>query len=348
MFEFIAQMRKRSLLRQLDRGSISARTKAARALGRLRDPEAVNTLIKCLRNDEAPFHDLREAAALALGEIGDERAIYPLINHLLGDYGVEFSRPFPPAFDALARIGGSAVVDELVKRLTGIYRVEAAQTLAKLGEVKWLEYVRGDLQDYVRLGETGDTRLINCFMRTWCTSYAYWCDTKEHFCSDSEFYIRRKEEYRKEAVAIISGLDAIAKSEPQSITLALSQQLWDASSLFKTAGKTALKTLFIHIDSKTIMRAISNELQVKGTKGGIVSHYAEALGAIADIEAIPVLNDCINYVSHHNRQAAAHALGQIGDVAGLAVLHQRLEKEQEKEVRESILIAIKEIQSQTP
>jgi HEAT repeat protein len=53
----------------------SSRWKAAEALGRLGDPEAVEELIGTLWDDDAR---VRRKAAWALGQIGDRRAYAPL------------------------------------------------------------------------------------------------------------------------------------------------------------------------------------------------------------------------------------------------------------------------------
>jgi HEAT repeat protein len=53
--------------------------KAAEALGRIRDPRAVEQLIAALKDEEI---GVREAAAKALGEISDPRAVEPLIAAL--------------------------------------------------------------------------------------------------------------------------------------------------------------------------------------------------------------------------------------------------------------------------
>jgi hypothetical protein len=56
------------------------RRTAARALGDIRDPQAVDPLINVLQGD--PEYTVRTAAANALGQIKDQRAIWALVNIL--------------------------------------------------------------------------------------------------------------------------------------------------------------------------------------------------------------------------------------------------------------------------
>lgn len=54
-------------------------SKAACALGDMRDPMAVEPLVEALESGD---EDVRQAAAKALGDIGDDRAVAPLLNAL--------------------------------------------------------------------------------------------------------------------------------------------------------------------------------------------------------------------------------------------------------------------------
>lgn len=77
------------LLGKLSLGSDKEETISA--LGKLRDPRAVNPLIKLLtQDDEMPSN--QRVAALALGNIGDNRAIEPLLKALKNaDYSVQYA-----------------------------------------------------------------------------------------------------------------------------------------------------------------------------------------------------------------------------------------------------------------
>ena len=91
-------------------GGYPLRRNAARALGKIGDPSAVEPLITCLG---CPDYYVREAAARALGEIGARRAIGPLLALLEG--GVEAAQlvegkphlvqPYDATIEALGELG---------------------------------------------------------------------------------------------------------------------------------------------------------------------------------------------------------------------------------------------------
>jgi HEAT repeat protein len=67
--------RRAHFIRMLSDDDEVSRWKAAEALGRMEDPEAVNELISTLWDDDSR---VRLKAAWALGRIGDQRAYAPL------------------------------------------------------------------------------------------------------------------------------------------------------------------------------------------------------------------------------------------------------------------------------
>ena len=71
-------------------GGYPLRRNAARALGKLGDPQAVAGLIKSLGCSD---YYVREAAAQSLGMIGDDEAIAPLMKLIEG--GIEAANPIP-------------------------------------------------------------------------------------------------------------------------------------------------------------------------------------------------------------------------------------------------------------
>lgn len=99
---------------------------AASALGNLGNSRALDPLIACL-DDE--YWNVKASAASALGNLGDKRAIKPLIRTLgENEYGYA--------------------------------RLAAASALSKLGEKKWVNIVKGEIEDYERLGNSGDRRAL--------------------------------------------------------------------------------------------------------------------------------------------------------------------------------------------
>ncbi|HZI75865.1 MAG TPA: HEAT repeat domain-containing protein, partial [Gemmatimonadales bacterium] len=97
------------LLSGTDRNT--ARAWAANVLGEVRAVEAVPLLLQAL---EDPSDEVRSKAATALGRLRDRRAVAPLLEHLLSD-----PAPFVRArvASALAQFGGPEVTERLVRTL---------------------------------------------------------------------------------------------------------------------------------------------------------------------------------------------------------------------------------------
>ena len=122
---------------------------AARALGEIGDPRAVEPLVKLLP-DSLSFSGIRSAAATALGKLGDAKAAEPLVDLLWRDGGDKQTRASAEA--ALLNLGKPAVqpLISLLKRRKGISssvnkgrrgddprttgRQKAAELLGKLGD----------------------------------------------------------------------------------------------------------------------------------------------------------------------------------------------------------------------
>ncbi|TVR24543.1 MAG: HEAT repeat domain-containing protein [Anaerolineaceae bacterium] len=91
---------------QNDYEDLIVRGRAAMMLGKLRDPRAVDPLIRALN---APGHQTPLQAAQALGKIGDPRAIEPLL--MLAANGRDKTRE--AALEALDRLGYTEENSEL-------------------------------------------------------------------------------------------------------------------------------------------------------------------------------------------------------------------------------------------
>jgi len=140
------------------------RAAAARALGGIKDPRAVEPLIAALKDEDS---DVRKAAARALGEIKDPRAVEPLIAALED----EELRVRAAAAEALGQIGDARAVAPLIAALkdTDKYvRKAATEALGKIGApaVESLSAALKDTDKYVRkaaayaLGEIKDPRAV--------------------------------------------------------------------------------------------------------------------------------------------------------------------------------------------
>ena len=113
--------------------NFQVRFDAARLLGEIGDPRAVQPLIDALEDEEVM---VRNEAARVLGEIGDPRAVDPLINALdrEEDYsiGVRWD-----VIEALGKLGDTRALEPLTALLrdkADDTRLHAARALGKIGD----------------------------------------------------------------------------------------------------------------------------------------------------------------------------------------------------------------------
>jgi len=120
----------KGLTKALKHKDHSIRYGAARALGRLGDPRAVEPLVQALKDDSYPF--VREGAAQALGEIGETKAVPPLMKALKEEIWSVRQK----AAEALVEIGDMRAAEAFVENLRHdecAARKEAATALDQLG-----------------------------------------------------------------------------------------------------------------------------------------------------------------------------------------------------------------------
>jgi HEAT repeat protein len=122
------------LIQALGDQEAEVRRWAAWALGKIKDPRAVEHLIQALGDPNA---EVRSWAALALGSIGDARAIEPLIQALRDLNGWMRSK----AAEVLGRIGDPLAVGPLIQALgdpdTEV-RWGATEALGRIGDPRAL------------------------------------------------------------------------------------------------------------------------------------------------------------------------------------------------------------------
>ena len=138
---------------------------------------------------------VRKAAIGALVKLKDVQAIWVLIGHLI--YGSEYAReaaaqvidklaepqsPFsylPPLFNGNkdARKYAAEVLSKLNHPLTnhslkfatgdsdGDVRISAADALAGQGKTKWKQWIKGDKEDFARMGKSGDKDALESIIR---------------------------------------------------------------------------------------------------------------------------------------------------------------------------------------
>lgn len=146
-----------------------SRIAACAALGKLRDPAALEALIGCLRDGFTGYE--HNAVCRALGDLGDRRAVEPLIAWLNRS---EIWRS-EAAAEALGKLGDPRAVEPLIEVLgtTGFVsreaRAAACTALARLGDPRAIDPIircLGDQYEGARqaaakaLGEMGDPRAV--------------------------------------------------------------------------------------------------------------------------------------------------------------------------------------------
>jgi HEAT repeat protein len=143
--------------------SEKVRYNAARMLGEMGDPAAVDALIESLRHEKNG--SVRLYAARALGELGDPLAVHPLIEALTQDRNVDVK---VRAARALGRLGGEDVVLPLIYALSDVNSqvcMTAADALIEIGPIAAKPLIQSLKHDKVNvrcdatraLGELGDT-----------------------------------------------------------------------------------------------------------------------------------------------------------------------------------------------
>jgi len=123
--EALVQLGNFNVVDPLVKAVLNGSSHAAEALGLLKDARAVVPLIQALGDRK---ERVRCSAAEALGELGDARAIEPLIQ-VIGDGAKEV-------------------------------RLAAAEALSQLGESQWSQWIKGDKEDFTRLGASSDPRAV--------------------------------------------------------------------------------------------------------------------------------------------------------------------------------------------
>jgi antitoxin component YwqK of YwqJK toxin-antitoxin module len=145
--------------------SPSVREAAARALGELNDPRAVDPLIQALKDED---YSVRFWSAASLRNLNNAKAVYPLIQLLNDKEGIVREQ----AAHALGRFKDDRAIDPLINALTDDYepvRDSAAMSLGALKDpraVKPLIQALKDENEFVRmsaadsLGEIGESSAI--------------------------------------------------------------------------------------------------------------------------------------------------------------------------------------------
>lgn len=216
------------------------------------------------------------------------------------------------ALDTLAQIGetGSETLIELLKSRYAEKRIQAAVTIGKLKEVKYitpLSNCLSDIDERVRraaiesLGRIADARCINPLIMA--------LKDDDPMCRKvAVLYVSRFEDERLIPI-FISMFEDNVPTVPDTIVQA-----------FKSIGEKAVDPLI-----EALERASSF------TK----KYAALSLGVLADVRAVPPLIEIVRDKNWQVRKAGALALGQMQDKRAISILGMSLEDEKEEVAIES-------------
>ena len=294
-----------SLVRALKDARWTVRRAAAEALKSSADDQAVGPLIEALQDSE---WNVRNAAVEALTPLADPRAVEPLLALLKNDNAVIKTS----AANALGQLRDPRTIAPLIKASSDenmCLRIAACEGLGKLSDSQAVEPLMLLLKDKhilvqaaaVRaLGELGDPRAAQPII-----DRMYWCSNKEL------------------SEAVIFALTRLGTEHVLSPLLSLMKS--------PTLDVTVRKHLPIILGQLGDERAI--EPLVKALSDWRFSYpscaapCAEALGRlIRTTRSVDMLVACLSMGDQETAvvEAAAKALGAIGDARATAVLQQLL------------------------
>ncbi len=164
------------ILKYLQSDKWEIRRSAARALGNMGDAQAAPGLISSLTDTKSI---VRVAAAKALSELGEPHWM-GIINEDNDDFerlgetkDPAFLQPLikilnqlslPEAAKGLAAMGNPEAIPHIRAALVGFHsplRKTAAEALSLMGEPYWNDYVKGEAEDFSRLGASGRPEAID-------------------------------------------------------------------------------------------------------------------------------------------------------------------------------------------
>ncbi|MFH0783849.1 MAG: HEAT repeat domain-containing protein [Pseudomonadota bacterium] len=278
------------------------RESAAVALGKLGDARAVEPLYKIMDNYKED-RSVRQAAAIALGRLGDVRAVEQLIRTLL-EYNSTSIRQ--DCARLLGQIGGVRAVETLIKVLSydASIRIAAAEALSQLGQPQWSQWIKGDDNDFARLGASREPCAVEPLI--------------------SVLNYSKDRDLRSVAARALGKLGNVQAIEP------LIKALGDEYHIVRYAAIEALDVL---ADVSTVEPLISalNDRRNAAAHGAVV----KLLGQLNDPRAVEPLikalgdeyhNEKPLYEEYHDmRAAAATALGKLGDVRAVEPLMKALD-----------------------
>ena len=273
----------------------NVRHEAAVALAKFNDSRAIEPLIISLEEGRQEY---RQEAAEALGELKDQRAVKPLIKVL----PFTWESLCQTVVKALVILNDPQAIEPLINKLISAddinIRQVASEALGELGEPKWKEFIKGDKEDFARLRQMNDPRVLKMFIKS--------LDDKNDFVC-------------QQAAEVLGKIKDPQAKEP------LLKSLWNKSGKVRLAVAEALcelgepkwkEIINGNKEDYTRLQKISDPcvlaLLIKFLGDGDIL-AAEALGKLHDPRAIDPLIKALGDDNKDVRQAAVKALGQMND-----------------------------------
>ena len=320
-------------IRKLQHGRTwGERAFAARYLGEIGNAKAVGPLIAVMRNTREEDRDVRMAASRALGRIRDPRALDSLVEALgapeswvparvaevivqFGDAAIDclmavLARPGDPSARAwaaqiLGDLGNARVVPVLIGCLTDLHdqvRARAASALGRLGERRAVpELIRVMLADpvpYVRiqvvraLGALGDPRALHHLIDA---------------LKDGEWWVR---------VRVVEALEQLGEQAVEPLTLALEDR--DAEVRARAA---------MTLERLGVLDRLVEQLK------DVDSSARDKLLTAGQAGVVEILIEALEHEDERIRFIVTEILGEVRNPAVSVALIGKLEKEHDPRLR---------------
>lgn len=349
-----------TLVEALAHTDSSVRESAAKEFAKRKDKRGVNFLVEVLNDDDS---QVRYQAAAALNELGwrhsdetqqarhtvalqqfqsavalGEAAIDPLLQLLIDrDAGLRMA-----AVETLSQIGGVRITKPLIEILKDEnphVRAVAVQVLSRLGDVQAVEALTKMVHD-----KSWEVRsVVLDALETFNTSRCV--DTYIVFLKDesADFRLRAVELLGNAGdVRAITPLVVALVDDDPAVRTASEQQLkkldanWEKTEYAKGATAGLLPALKHNDDS--IRERTADIFRLIGQVRAMNSYLTAEMGTSSNT-AVPVLANALKGTNRDLRQAAAEALGRMGDQSAIEHLVEALSDE-DQWVREAALYAL--------